>query len=193
MKANATKTRKKHAERWTALRDTTEIMRTKQLFVCRPVSVVRRSRFFAVVVSASWSGGIWMYVRLQIVLSHRCQVKRIIHWLCERHKSNSSLLVSSHSILLLVFFMRGSCIATREKCGHLALTRTHWAVFGGYITGHQCHIRIQDSSATEQLFIVFWAPPYARDAPVMNWMFFTFVCSSVMWKGENLLDFELKD
>lgn len=99
--------KKKHTEHWAALRHTTEIMQTKQLFDCRPVSVVRRSFLFFFVRRCRHRivAGVHLdirVVRLQIVLSHRCQVKRIIHF---ANVTNQTVrLFSFSSAFFFLFF-----------------------------------------------------------------------------------------
>lgn len=147
-----------------ALRDTTEIMQTKQLFDCRPVSVALVVHIFFHRCRHRVVDHGRHLVCLQIVLSHRCKVKRVIHWLCERHKSNSS-----HPSPFLFFRSLLLHFATRKKWDRDVCTRGHTdSVLVLVVTSSaQCHQSTHfDSgqhSATKQLFFrqCTWKP-YAR-------------------------------
>lgn len=117
-------------------------MQTKQLFDCRPVSVVRRSfLFFCTPLSSSHRGrGAFGYTCGALA---NCVItslpSKAYNTLRERHKSNSSPLLIQFCFFLsffsFTFLWVPARIATREKSGHLAHTRTDGVHFGGYITG----------------------------------------------------------
>lgn len=169
--------KKKHTEHWAALRHTTEIMQTKQLFDCRPVSVVRRSfLFFCSPLSSSHRGrGAFGYTRGALA---NCVItslpSKAYNTLRERHKSNSSPLLIQFCFFLSFFhsLFYGFLLALPHARRADTLRTRGQTEFISAVTSlaHQCHSRIQDSSAMKPLFIVLmWAPAYVRcsSPPVM--------------------------